>query len=46
VSGFDLFFYQGIDAFQSFVNIEADAERALGRFIKEFSLESQLLSLG
>jgi len=45
VSGFDLFFYQGIDAFQSFTKTEADAQRALGRFIKEFSLESQLLSL-
>lgn len=45
VSGFDLFFYQGIDAFQTFANKEADAQQALGRFIKEFDLKSDLLNL-
>ena len=45
VSGFDLFFYQGIDAFQTFANIEADASQALGRFIEEFELKSEILNL-
>lgn len=45
VSGFDLFFYQGIDAFQTFANIEADASQALGRFIEEFELKSGILKL-
>lgn len=45
VSGFDLFFYQGIDAFQTFANIEADANQALGRFVDEFEVQSDLLKL-
>ncbi len=45
VSGFDLFFYQGIDAFQTFANIEADANQALGRFVEEFDVQSDLLNL-
>lgn len=45
VSGFDLFFYQGIDAFQTFANIEAGAAQALGRFVEEFEVQSDLLNL-
>ena len=45
VSGFDLFFYQGIDAFQFFVQKEIDPSEARAQFVKQFNVNSQLLDL-
>lgn len=45
VSGFDLFFYQGIDAFQFFVCQNVDPVAAKSRFIDAFKVSSQLLEL-
>jgi len=43
VSGFDLFFYQGIEAFRTFSGIEVDPAMALDRFKQAFNIESELL---
>jgi shikimate dehydrogenase len=45
VSGFDLFFYQGIDAFQFFVQKEVDPALAREQFVAKFNVSSQLLKL-
>ncbi len=45
VSGFDLFFYQGIDAFQFFVNSKVDPSEARTRFVEKFKVSSELLDL-
>ncbi|NRP56806.1 MULTISPECIES: shikimate dehydrogenase [unclassified Marinobacterium] len=45
VSGFDLFFHQGIDAFDTFAGIKADGHEALGRFIEEFDIQSTFIKL-
>ncbi len=45
VSGFDLFFYQGIDAFQFFVNSKVDPSEARTRFVEKFKVSSDLLDL-
>lgn len=43
VSGFDLFFYQGIEAFRTFSGIDADPAMALEKFKQAFNIESELL---
>jgi shikimate dehydrogenase len=45
VSGFDLFFYQGIDAFQFFVQKEVDPALARKQFVAKFNVSSHLLEL-
>lgn len=43
VSGFDLFFYQGIEAFRTFAGIDPDPAMALEKFKQAFNIESELL---
>ncbi len=43
VSGFDLFFYQGVDAFEIFTDVEVDPLPALKRFKETFGINSQLI---
>ncbi|KEA62325.1 Quinate/shikimate 5-dehydrogenase I delta [Marinobacterium lacunae] len=43
VSGFDLFIYQGIDAFEIFTGIEVDAGKALEMFKQKFEISSNLI---
>ncbi|SEF63349.1 shikimate dehydrogenase family protein [Marinobacterium lutimaris] len=43
MSGFDLFIYQGIDAFEIFVGAQVDAGKALASFQKKYGLQSELL---
>jgi shikimate dehydrogenase len=45
VSGFDLFFYQGIEAFQFFVNKEVDSALARKQFVSQLNVTSALLEL-
>ena len=45
VSGFDLFFHQGIDAFTTFSGTKADGHEALGRFVKEFDISSTFIKI-
>lgn len=44
VSGFDLFIYQGIDAFEIFTGIRADAQAVLQRFKQKFDIQSDLIA--
>lgn len=44
VSGFDLFFYQGIDAFEIFAEMNVDPNDALDRFKQKFDIHSALIS--
>lgn len=46
VSGFDLFFYQGMDAFKMFTGITPDPKLVFGPFVKEFDIHSELLQIG
>ncbi|MCY0967041.1 shikimate dehydrogenase family protein [Parathalassolituus penaei] len=44
VSGFDLFFYQGVDAFEIFTGFKVeDDQAALRHFMKKFDIQSKLL---
>ncbi len=43
VSGFDLFIYQGIDAFEIFTDVRVDAEKVLQCFKQRFDLHSDLI---
>ncbi|UTW10133.1 shikimate dehydrogenase family protein [Marinobacterium rhizophilum] len=43
VSGFDLFIYQGIDAFEIFTGVRADAAKVLQGFKQRFDLKSDLI---
>lgn len=45
VSGFDLFFFQGIDAFEFFTRDEIEPGDARSRFVDAFDVSSQLLEL-
>jgi len=42
MSGFDLFIYQGIEAFEIFVDTQVDANKALISFQKKYALQSEL----
>jgi shikimate dehydrogenase len=44
VSGFDLFIYQGIDAFEIFTGVRADAKAVLQRFKQKFDIQSDLIA--
>jgi len=44
VSGFDLFFHQGIDAFESFTGIKVNTDIALSRYFREFPVETDLFA--
>ena len=43
VSGFDLFIYQGIDAFEIFSGIQVDSPAAISAFKKRFEISSPLI---
>ena len=43
VSGFDLFFYQGVDAFEIFTGIKVDAVEALAKYKETFGIQSDLI---
>lgn len=44
VSGFDLFFYQGVDAFEIFTGFKVeDDQAAMRHFMKKFDIQSKLL---
>ncbi|GGB94970.1 shikimate dehydrogenase [Marinobacterium zhoushanense] len=43
VSGFDLFFYQGIDAFEIFTDMQVDPAQALAAFKQKFDIHSELI---
>ena len=45
VSGFDLFFYQGLDAFEMFTGVKPDPERVFKPFVKAFEIHSKLLNI-
>jgi len=44
VSGFDLFFYQGIEAFSTFSGIDVDPKIALAQFKQAFDIKSDLFA--
>jgi shikimate dehydrogenase len=44
VSGFDLFIYQGLDAFEIFTGVRADAQAVLQRFKQTFDIQSDLIA--
>ncbi len=44
VSGFDLFIYQGIDAFEIFTGVQTDAQAVLARFKHKFDIQSDLIA--
>ena len=44
VSGFDLFLYQGLDAFTIFTGQTVDAPSVLARFKEKFNVTSQFIS--
>ncbi|MBV1789525.1 shikimate dehydrogenase [Marinobacterium sp. D7] len=43
VSGFDLFFYQGIDAFEIFTEMQVEPAQALEAFKRKFDIHSELI---
>ncbi|GGC01348.1 shikimate dehydrogenase [Marinobacterium zhoushanense] len=43
MSGFDLFIYQGIDAFEIFMDLKVNATRALAAFQQRYALHSELI---
>jgi len=43
VSGFDLFLYQGLDAFKIFTGIDVDTSLVLARFKEKFGINSNLI---
>ncbi|WP_432695749.1 shikimate dehydrogenase family protein [Marinobacterium sp. YM272] len=43
VSGFDLFIYQGLDAFEIFTDMKVDPAEAIKRFREEFDIHSDLI---
>lgn len=42
ISGFDLFFNQGIDAFEAFTGIKVNSDIALSKYFSEFRVETDL----
>lgn len=44
VTGFDLFFFQGIDAFEIFVDMKVDPTKALESFKQKFDIRSELIA--